>query len=45
MSGRDLLLARSKWDKNLLIVPFWQEDKVYKSTHFLLYDNWAAELA
>ena len=40
-----ILLAKGKWDKNLLVVFFWQRVKTYEFTHFFLYDYWAAELA
>ena len=36
MGERDSSLAKSKWEKNLLIIIFWQRGKIYESTHFLL---------
>ena len=45
IGGGGILLAKDKWDKNLLVISFRQRGKAYKSTHFLLYDYWAAELA
>lgn len=45
MSKRGSLLAKDKWDKNLLVILLKQGGKTCKSTHFLLCNYWAAELA
>ncbi len=45
MGGGGTLSAKGNWDKKRIVVPLLPGGKACESTHFLLYDYLAAELA